>query len=114
MDKEIFGKRLSQFRISAGLSLKEFAEAVGISARMAVYYEKYAKRPPTEKLNTMAKVLKIPVNELLGLTSERKKTGAPKNAFLQKKLLIVEKFPKEDQKTILKMIDAITKANGIK
>ena len=113
MEKENFGKRLASLRISAGLSQKEFADASGISPRMVVYYEKHAKRPPTEKLDSMAKTLSVSVNELLGLTPEKRRVGAPKNAYLHRKLLIVDKLPKEDQKTLITMIDRMAKANGL-
>jgi transcriptional regulator with XRE-family HTH domain len=113
MEKENFGERLASLRVKAGLSQKEFADASGISPRMVVYYEKHAKRPPTDKLDSIAKALSVSVNELLGLTPDKRRVGAPKNAYLHKKLLIVDKLPREDQKTIMTMIDRMAKANGL-
>jgi transcriptional regulator with XRE-family HTH domain len=113
MDKENFGKRLASLRIMAGLSQKEFADAAGISPRMVVYYERHAKRPPTDRLNSIAKALNVSENELLGLTPDKRRVGAPKNAYLHKKLLIVDKLPREDQKALMTMIDKMAKANGL-
>jgi hypothetical protein len=52
------------------------------------------------------------VGELLGLTPRKGHPGAPKNALLQKKLLQIEQLPREDQKALIKMIDAMIQARG--
>ena len=99
--------RLARLRKERGFTQLSFALEVGISQRMIAYYEKHAKRPPLEKLETMAKILKVSINEILGTTPPVKLRGNTQEAYLQRKLLKVTQFSKADQKVVVGMIDAL-------
>jgi transcriptional regulator with XRE-family HTH domain len=107
-----FGQRLAQLRQAKGFSQQELADSTGISQRMLVYYEKHAKRPPMDKLQAIAGVLGVGVDELLGIAPLKKQVGAPKDAYLQRKLQKVKELPKDDQKIIMNMIDALASKKG--
>jgi transcriptional regulator with XRE-family HTH domain len=107
-----FGKTLAERRAAKGFTQRDFAATVGVSQRMIAYYEKHAKRPPVEKLEALTKALGITVDELLGVKPMKKQRGAPKDAYLQRKLQQVAQLPKDDQKVIVTMIDALSAKKG--
>ena len=109
--KENFGQRLASLRKAKGFTQRDFALSVGVSQRMIAYYEKHAKRPPLEKLEALVKALGVSIGELLGAKPVKKQPGAPKNAYLMRKLQQVQELSKTDQKIVVNMIDALTTRN---
>jgi transcriptional regulator with XRE-family HTH domain len=107
-----FGQRLAELRKVKGFSQRELAGSIGTSQRMIAHYEKHVKRPSLDKLENIAKVFGITVDELLGVKPIKKTPGAPKDAYLQRKLQKVGELPKEDQKVIVGMIDALAARKG--
>jgi transcriptional regulator with XRE-family HTH domain len=107
-----FGHRLADLRKAKGFTQQDLASSIGVSQRMLAYYEKHAKRPPLEKLEAIMKALSVPIDELLGVTPVKKMPGAPKDAYLHRKLQRVKEMPKTDQKVILNMIDALSAKKG--
>lgn len=103
---------LAELRKNKGFTQVAFADAIGVSQRMVAYYERHGKRPPLEKLHSIAKVLGISADELLGIKPVKKQPGAPKDAYLQRKLQQVTQLPKDDQRVIVTMIDALTAKKG--
>ena len=108
-----FGNRLASLRTAKGFTQREFAQCVGVSQRMIAYYEKHAKRPPLEKLEAIAKALGITIDDLLGVAPIKKMRGAPKDAYLTRKLQQVQKLSKSDQKIVVNMIDALATKTDI-
>jgi transcriptional regulator with XRE-family HTH domain len=62
-----FSKNLIRFRKERKLTQGELAELVGLSKRMIAYYETKAVKPPVDKIGVIAKILRVSVDELLGL-----------------------------------------------
>jgi len=102
-----FGRMLAELRKAKGFTQQELADNVGVSQRMVAYYERHAKRPPLEKLQAIARALSVSIDQLLGVQPVRKQPGAPKDAYLQRKLQRVQQLPKDKQKIIVTMIDAL-------
>jgi transcriptional regulator with XRE-family HTH domain len=107
-----FGKMLAELRRVKGFTQVELAKSIGVSQRMIAYYERHAKRPPLEKLHSIAKVLSISADELLGIKPVKKQPGAPKDAYLHRKLQQVTQLTKDNQKVIVTMIDALASKKG--
>lgn len=62
-----FGKRLRQFREAKGLTLQQVADAVGCTKAYVWELEMRAgQRPTAERLNAIAKLLGVTVQDLLG------------------------------------------------
>lgn len=59
-----FGKRLREARESKGLTQKEFAELLGISASTLSKYENSMQSPSAEMLGKMSVILGITMNKL--------------------------------------------------
>ncbi len=110
----IFGKRLAQLRKARGITQQGLGNKIGVSKRAIAYYEGETHNPPANKLDSLAKALDVTIEELLG-TKPLKNKPTIKNRKLLQGLNVLEKLPKEDQKSVLTFIDALSikrKVNG--
>lgn len=107
-----FGQRLAELRKAKGFTQKDLAASVGSTQRMIAHYENHVKRPSLDRLEGIAKALSLTIDQLLGVQDIKKQVGAPVDAYLQRKLQIVTRLPKNDQKAIVTMIDALAQKKG--
>jgi transcriptional regulator with XRE-family HTH domain len=107
-----FGERLAELRKAKGFTQRELAENIGTSQRMIAHYENHVKRPSLDKLESIAKAFGLSIDQVLGVQPLKKQPGAPKDAYLQRKLQKVQALPKDDQKVIINMIDALSTKKG--
>jgi len=105
-----FGKKLAEIRKAKGITQKELADKIGTSQRMIAYYEGPSNSIPIHLLPPIAKALKVSTDELLGVKSS-KEQFTPKNIRLWRKLRNVEKLSPQDQKNVLRNIEAFLKAS---
>jgi transcriptional regulator with XRE-family HTH domain len=103
---EGFGPGLAELRKARGLTQQELGERVGVSQRMMAYYEQEDAQPPGALLVELAKALEVTTDELLGVEPLREKVSA-QQARIRKRLRQVEELPPADQRTILKLVDAL-------
>jgi transcriptional regulator with XRE-family HTH domain len=103
---ETFGERLAEARQRRGLTQAELGKAVGASQRVIAYYEGEGGQPPGALLAHLARTLKVTSDELLGLKPATDKPS-PKTARLLKRLRKIEDLPAADQRTVLKLLDAL-------
>jgi transcriptional regulator with XRE-family HTH domain len=85
----------------------DLARAAGSTWMQVSRYERGVHMPATEKLAAMARVLHVSVDTLLW--GERN-TADPvefKNIRLYERLRALDQLPKEDQETVLKLVDAV-------
>ncbi len=106
---EGFGDRLRRFRKAKGLTQTELGELVGISQRLMTYYETQGGNPPADVLARLAEALDVSTDVLLGLATanDPRASAAPETLRLWRRLRRIEDVAPRDQKTILKMIDAL-------
>lgn len=104
-----FGARLAALRQAQGLSQDELAAQVDVSRRVIAYYEADGAQPPGAMLVDLAQALHVSTDALLGLTPV-KTPRAPKTARLLKRLQQIEELPPADQRTVLKLVDALVDA----
>jgi|GEM_PF-975113 len=103
---ETFGERLAEARQRRGLTQAELGKAVGASQRVIAYYEGEGGQPPGALLAHLARALKVTSDELLGLKPATEKPS-PKTARLLKRLQKITDLPAADQRTVLKLLDAL-------
>jgi len=103
-----FGQRLASVRKARGLSQRDLANITGISNRMIAYYEAQSDRPPATKLATLAEVLKVSTDELLGI--EETHIAEPANSRLWKRLMVVESLPPKVQRQVIDFVEVLAKA----
>lgn len=108
--RSAFGRRLVELRKSKGITQESLAEKVGLSRRAVAYYETEGPRPPDgATLLKIAQILGVSVDQLLGAKAIRKKRPSPKEARLLNRLQKVQDLPVQDQRAVLKYIDALAK-----
>lgn len=109
MPPRTFGGRLRRIRSSRGISQAELARRVGISSRMAAYYEVQGGTPGAPLLAKIAKALEVSVDELLGLQGDQlaDAPSATDEVKLWKKLREVQRLPERDRRLVLQLIDSL-------
>lgn len=75
------------------------------------HYEADGAQPPGALLADLATVLKVSTDELLGLKAVAEKRS-PKHARLLKRLQKIQDLPAVDQRTDLKLLDALHAARA--
>ena len=63
-----FGTRLKELRKSAGLTQKQLADRLGITASVVSYYELSERTPSPEVLVKLAGIFHVSVDDMLGIT----------------------------------------------
>ncbi len=100
---------MAEIRQRRGLTPEELGKAVGVSNRVVAYYEGHTAQPPGAMLADLARALKVSADELLGLKPTTDKQP-PKTARLLNRLQKVADLPAADQRTVLKLIEALAEA----
>ena len=99
------GTRLATLRKAAGLSQAELARAIGVPQQNVAYWETHAKPPRSDVLPTMAKVLGVRVEDLLGETPVARKPGPV--GRLQRVFETASDLPRRDQQLIADFIETL-------
>lgn len=108
-----FGTRLAQLRKQAGLTQTALAREIGISQRMMAYYERPSAFPPATLLPTLARVLGVSVETLLGTETAKRKSKAV-DARMQRRLQQIASLPTEERRQILQLVDAFIERGQLK
>lgn len=107
MPHDSFAARLAALRRSRGLTQEELGAAAASSQRMIAHYENTPDaQPPADVLRALATALEVSADELLGLQPLAEDVSSARY-HLRKRLRRVEDLPPEDQKTVLKVVDAL-------
>ena len=109
-DIPLLGKRLVTFRKARGLTQQQLADAIGVTRRAIVYYERETDNLPLNIMPGLAKTLGVTIEELLG-TKRTKETPDPEFAALWRRLKVLERFSEKDRKAVLQYVDVIEKKN---
>ena len=100
-----FGKRLAALRKAAGYTQVELAKELGVSQRMISHYEGHTEYPPASLLPTLANVLGVTTDEMLGI-KPLKKNRAPDSRLLRR-MQQIEKLSVPKKRQIMQMIDTV-------
>lgn len=102
---EGFGPRLASLRKASGLTQAELGAKVGVSYRVIAHYEREEAQPPGPILPDLAQALGVTIDGLLD--SEPLEPVPPRIARLRRHLRRVEELSPSDQRTVLKLVDAL-------
>lgn len=109
----LFGQRLAEARRAKDWTQGQLAAALDTNVKMIDYYERRAKNPALEVVQTCAKALDVSASYLVGADDEplpkRKKTGPV--SPLERKFQEVRKLPKKKQDFILQFLDTILESS---
>ena len=99
------GVRIKALRKERKLTQKELAQKLNITFGQLNKYESGLSAPPPDMIVTLASSLSVSADYLL---TGRTRDGAPLgNVRLIDRLKIAEKFPSDDQETVVKFLDAM-------
>lgn len=104
-------KRLAEYRRKSGISQLQLAEQLGLTQSMMSRYENGDRRIPSELLAEFATAIAVSADELLGLKTSRKNTHEMSDDMkkLWKKFQQLSKLPENDQRSIIRIINSVTK-----
>jgi len=102
-----FGSRLREFREMRGLTQEELGRAVNTDWTQISRYERGINAPTADRLVALARVLRVTPNSLLlGDRSAEEKLEF-QNIRLYERFLVLDKLPKDEQETALKILDGV-------
>ena len=102
--------RLGILRKKAGLTQLELADKLNVSRSLIAEYERGTRRLHDEVLIKIAKLLKVSVDEILGLKNNKSNDIKPSLRFI-KRLKKIENLPETRKKEILRIIDDLIYAS---
>jgi len=104
------GARIAQQRKAQAITQAQLAEWLGVSQQTITAYEVGRRRIQVSSLPTIARLLGVSVEELIGGNNARSKRGpAPK---IQQQLERVSALPKAKQKFVSEMLDSVLAQAG--
>jgi len=103
------GKSIQSIRKRRGFTQKELGEKIGLTREAIASYEAGRSHLMIITLLDMAAVLRVTVNEILGL--ERQTAEITITRRWAKRMDIIESLPESIKKHILRTLDDVIKAN---
>jgi transcriptional regulator with XRE-family HTH domain len=107
-----FGQRLFDTRKARGISQQELGNRIGLSKRVICAYEGQAAGPPVETLLKLADELGVTASYLIG-ESKFKIVREDLPPMLKEDIELLKKLPVGDQRSVSKMIRALTLKNEV-
>ena len=111
-DKQFYqqlGQRIAERRRAQELTQRQLADILGISQQTMAHYEGGHLRISVELLIELAKVVGVPVQELIGeQTAAKNKKRGPTSA-LHRQIEQIQLMPRNKQKFITDMLEALIK-----
>lgn|GEM_PF-186940 len=99
------GARMAQLRKAQGITQVQMAEWLGVSQQTVNAYEVGRRRIQVSALPTVAKLLGVALEELIGEPPQPGKRGpAPK---LQRQMERIQELPKPKQRFVMEMLDTV-------
>ena len=99
-----FGKRVTRLRKECNLTQIELAKKLGISQQLVAQYESGERRVQLDRLDKLASVLGVSVNNILATDSKNK--PGPKSKLYQK-IDQVKNLPAKKQKFVSEFLDTV-------
>lgn len=106
------GQRIATLRKAQGITQVQLAEQLGVAQQTMAHYEAGSVRIGVATLTEVASALSIAIEDLIGVTGKRAKSGkrgpAPK---IQQQLEQIEALPKAKQRAIAQVLDSMLQAH---
>jgi transcriptional regulator with XRE-family HTH domain len=101
------GARIAQARKEHGLTQQQLADQLGIPQQTLAHYEVARARIPASMLPTLAQLLTLSLDELIGNPLPRSKSRRGSNSRLQQQIEAIEQLPKTKQQFVSQMLDTV-------
>ena len=112
MRDRFYGEILAQLRVAAGLTQKELADKMEIGHTLVSDYERGRLRLHDEIIVKFAKALNTSADTILGLANYQPKKNLDVSLRIMKRVKQIEHLPDYKQKSILKTLDDLIRANS--
>ena len=110
-EKQFFvalGERVTLLRKEHSLTQQQLAERLGIAQQTLAHYEGARLRVPASMLPTLAELLTVPVEELIGQPSARAAKGKRgPTPRLAQHMERISQLPKPKQRAVMEVLDAM-------
>ena len=109
-DEEFFkamGSRVAQARKSQGITQQQLAEQLGIAQQTLAHYEVGRLRVPASMLPSLAQLLTLSVDELIGTSLPKHRGKRGPASRLQQQIEAIEQLPKTKQQFVSQMLDTV-------
>jgi transcriptional regulator with XRE-family HTH domain len=107
----LFGPRLRTLREERGLTQAELARRIHATVPQVSGYERGQALPAAETLVTMASVLGVDFNTLLGVDTSLPQPPEIRDLPLLERFQGIEKLDKADRDAVVRIIDAVIKSH---
>ena len=101
---ESISERLARLRKAAGMTQNELADELGTEQSRISSYESGRIRISVDLLTRLTKILGVSADVLLGLKPGRK-TSVQRDRRLRNRIEKLEKLPKRDRDTLVRIMD---------
>jgi len=108
-DKTFFnqlGSKIAVLRKEQGITQVQLAEVLGISQQYMQAFEAGRRKVTSSMLPTLAEVLAVSVEELIGVATANNKKRGPAPKLLQQ-VEQISHLPKAKQKFVMEMLDTV-------
>ena len=101
------GLRIAELRKEASMTQAQLSDVLKISQQMVGAYEIGSRKIPASMLPVLAKLFAVPLEQLMGVDKQPAKRGPA--SVLQRQIEQIGLMPKNKQKTISEVLDAMIK-----
>lgn len=101
------GARIAQARKEHGLTQQQLADQLGIPQQTLAHYEVARARVPASMLPTLAQLLTLSLDELVGNAATRRAGKRGPTSRLQQQIEAIEQLPKTKQQFVSQMLDTV-------
>ncbi len=108
-DEQFFselGERIAAARKGLQLTQQQLAQQLGIAQQTRAHYEGGRLKVSASLLPSLAQILNLTLDELLGLPSRRTAKRGP-TSRLEQQIEIISQLPKTKQKFVTEMLDTV-------
>jgi transcriptional regulator with XRE-family HTH domain len=107
-----FGERLVAAREAAGMSQRELADKLGMKQRALCWWEREPVALRPEQLTTLAEVLSVTTDQLLGRNTEKKRGTGP-TGKAKKVFEAVSRLPRHHQEKIVAVVESFVAQHAV-
>ncbi|HEX7341972.1 MAG TPA: helix-turn-helix transcriptional regulator [Rhodanobacteraceae bacterium] len=105
------GSQIAQRRKALGLTQTDLAQELGIAQQTMAHYEGGSARIAVATLPTLARVLRVPIEELIGVPTKRSAGKRGPQPKIAQQLQQIETLPKAKQRAISQVLDSVLAAH---
>ena len=105
------GRQIAARRKALGLTQTDLAQELGVAQQTMAHYEGGTARIAAATLPTVARVLKVSIEELIGMQAKRSAGKRGPQPKIAQQLERIQALPAAEQRAIVKVLDSVLAAH---